>query len=284
MQYVFGLYSRYKYCAIGVGDVFNPCTDSGPADGAVLLYGPNGTPGTAGTVARPMSNLVKHGITQPAPGGDIDPPVDYYPDDRPDPEVGDPHTHDISPRNAIMADIGGGDIHLNGLGYAALMKYSVEEFYGDWLEQPRVLSVVPLPAKALNRDPVDEKSGIVTASFQVTFSEEVTGVDASDFATVTHGGRAGASIISVEPGPSGFYDTYIVTIDCGSGRGTVTVDVLDNGTIKGHDGIALAGDVDGYFSGGVLYDPSAHTLPVAVWPSVAFVICLGAWRLRRRGR
>ncbi|HOV75115.1 MAG TPA: hypothetical protein PK967_14180 [Candidatus Hydrogenedentes bacterium] len=283
MQYVFGLYSRYKYCAVGVGDVMNPCTDSGPAPGAILLYGPNGTPGAAGTVARPLSNLVKHGITQPIPGGDIDPPVDYYPDDRPDPSVGEPHTHDISPRDAILADIGGGDIHLNGLGYKALMKYCTEEFYGEWLDLPKALSSVPMPPAPPDPDRVAAKAGAVLASFRVTFSEEVTGVDAADFVAVTRGGRAGASILDVEPGPSGYHDTYVVTIDCGSGRGTVSVGVLDNGTIKDRDGNGLGGDIDGSFSGGEWYDPSAYTLPVSAWPAAALLVCLAAWAARRRG-
>ncbi len=286
MQYVFGLYSRYKYCAVGVGDPLDPCTDAGPAPGAVQLYGPMGTAGTAGAIERPKSNLVKWGITEPMIGGNIDPPVDYYPDDRPDPNApnSSPHQCDISPRNTILANWGGGDIHLNNLGYAALMKYSTEEFYGEWLDYPRVLSVAPMPGKWIAPDLANEKAGAVLAVFQITFSEDVKGVDMSDFVAVTHGSRAGASIVSVEPDdPSGYYATYTVTVDCGSGSGTVTVDVIDNNTIKDQDGISLAGNIDGHFSSGVLYNPSSHTLPVSALPAAAILACLGAWVMKRRG-
>ena len=72
-------------------------------------------------------------------------------------------------------------------------------------------------------------------------------------------------------------------VDCGSGNGTVTVDVADNGTILDHDGNSLEGDIDGHFSAGVLFAPASTSLPVAALPAAALLACLGAWAVKRRG-
>ncbi len=260
MQYTFGLYSRYNYSGT-------------PYAGASLLYGPNGTAGTAGTVPRPHSNPV------PILGGNIDPPVDYYPDDPP----GSGHTCDVSPRNVILPDIGGGDIHLNNLGYAALMKYSVEEFYGEWLDQPKVLSCVVDAGKSspLNRG---IKGNDTPAVFVVTFTEPVTGVDESDFQVVLHNGAAGAQILSVSPGIDEFSETYTVTVSRGTGFGTIQLAVIDNGTIVDQDGVPLAGNVDGYYAYGEVFDVRMHTLPLAAWPLGVALLAAAVRVVRRKAR
>jgi hypothetical protein len=65
-----------------------------------------------------------------------------------------------------------------------------------------------------------------SVNFTVVFSKPVTGVDASDFAlTVT--GISGVTIAGV----SGSGTTYTVTVNTGSGDGTIRLDVLNDGTI-----------------------------------------------------
>ncbi len=63
-------------------------------------------------------------------------------------------------------------------------------------------------------------------SYTVTFSEAVTGVDASDFVLTTTG-VTGASITSV----TGSGTTYTVTVNTGTGTGTVRLDISDNDSI-----------------------------------------------------
>src|SRR5262249_34563511 len=62
--------------------------------------------------------------------------------------------------------------------------------------------------------------------FTVTFSESVTGVDSGDFALTT-AGVSGASITNV----SGSGSSYTVTVNTGSGDGTIRLDVTDNDSI-----------------------------------------------------
>ncbi|HZX26487.1 MAG TPA: DUF4347 domain-containing protein, partial [Telluria sp.] len=83
-----------------------------------------------------------------------------------------------------------------------------------------------------------------TSSIQytVTFSESVSGVDATDFA-LTATGTAAGSIASV----SGSGATYTVTVDTLSGDGTLRLDLNSSGTgIQNGSSIAIAG---GYTSG-----------------------------------
>ena len=61
-----------------------------------------------------------------------------------------------------------------------------------------------------------------SVEFRVTFSEAVTGVDVSDF-TLSTTGVSGAIVTSV----SGSGNTYIVTVNTGSGDGTIRLDVLN---------------------------------------------------------
>ncbi|HET9908415.1 MAG TPA: choice-of-anchor Q domain-containing protein [Anaerolineales bacterium] len=89
-----------------------------------------------------------------------------------------------------------------------------------------------------------------SVDFTVTFSLPVTGVDATDFQLVTTG-VTGASITGV----SGSGTSYTVTVNTGSGDGTIQLNVLDNGSIaSGGDGL------DGGFTNGEVYDVD-KTLP-----------------------
>lgn len=90
-------------------------------------------------------------------------------------------------------------------------------------------------------DPVEATTTNAAAvHYILTFSEPVTGVDASQF-SLTASGLAGASITGVEPVPGGNGTQYVVTVDTGSGDGTVAIS-LDPGTaIQDFAGNGLAG-------------------------------------------
>ena len=87
--------------------------------------------------------------------------------------------------------------------------------------------------------------------FNVTFSESVSGVAASDFALTSTGGITGASIASV----SGSENSYTVTINTGSGNGNLSLAVIDNDSIVDASGNPLggAGAGNGNFNAGEVY-------------------------------
>lgn len=66
-----------------------------------------------------------------------------------------------------------------------------------------------------------------SVDFSVQFSEDVTGVDAGDFFINMSGGVSSASITAV----SGAGSQYIVTVDTGSGDGTIQITLIDNDSI-----------------------------------------------------
>jgi hypothetical protein len=105
-----------------------------------------------------------------------------------------------------------------------------------------------------------ESTSASSVDFTVTFTESVTGVDETDFsldATVI-----GASITSVLPatGPAAI---YTVTVDTGSGDGTIRLDVKSSGTgIEDLAGNPLAGG----FTGGEVYtiiEPASINVNIA---------------------
>jgi hypothetical protein len=63
--------------------------------------------------------------------------------------------------------------------------------------------------------------------FIITFSEPVTGVDSTDFSLTTTGTISGAPISGV----SGSGMIYTVTVNTGSGSGTIRLDVSDDDSI-----------------------------------------------------
>jgi len=95
-----------------------------------------------------------------------------------------------------------------------------------------------------------------SVNFAVTFSEPVTGVNTSDFTpTVTGsilGGITGASVSGV----TGSGTTYTVTVNTGTGSGTLRLDVSDDDTIVDAAGNPLGGPGagNGDFTSGEAYD------------------------------
>ncbi|MGC1378571.1 MAG: hypothetical protein WA821_20235 [Anaerolineales bacterium] len=101
-----------------------------------------------------------------------------------------------------------------------------------------VLLLPPLATSSLRADA--DPSAAASLHFTVTFSEPMTGVDTSDFALTTTGGVTGASVTGVSGGPAANY-TYTVTVDPGSGEGTIRLDVKDDDTILDADLNPLGG-------------------------------------------
>ena len=85
-----------------------------------------------------------------------------------------------------------------------------------------------------------------TVSFAVTFSENVTGVDASDFA-LTVSGLSGTSVSTI----TGSGASYSVVVNIGTGNGSIRLDLKNSGTgITDKAGNAIGG---GYTSGQVFF-------------------------------
>ena len=73
--------------------------------------------------------------------------------------------------------------------------------------------------------------------FTVNFSKPVTGVDTSDFALATTGNIAGVSLAEI----TGADASYTVTVNTGTGDGTLRLDLLDNDSIMDSSSIPLGG-------------------------------------------
>ena len=106
---------------------------------------------------------------------------------------------------------------------------------------PTVLSITRASANPTSAATVD---------FTVTFSEAVTGVDATDF-IITQSGLTGSSVSNV----SGSGAVYTVTANTGSGSGTLRLDVVDDDSIKDLAGNPLGGSGagNGNFNTGETY-------------------------------
>ncbi len=107
---------------------------------------------------------------------------------------------------------------------------------------PTVASIIRANTNPTNAASVD---------FTVTFSEPVSGVDTTDFSLFTTS-VTGASITNVSSGTT----TYTVTVNTGSGNGTIHLDVLDDDTILD----SASNPLNGGFTSGETYTLD-HTLP-----------------------
>jgi hypothetical protein len=111
-----------------------------------------------------------------------------------------------------------------------------DEYYTG-ITPPIVLSIT-------RADP--NPTSAASVNFTVTFSEAVTGVDASDFSLTTTGSLSGAGVTGV----SGSGSTYTVTVSTGTGSGTLRLDIPDTASITDMDNNPLA---DMPYTGGEAY-------------------------------
>lgn len=116
---------------------------------------------------------------------------------------------------------------------------------------PAVLSIA-----ATSANPTTTGSPV---TYTVTFSEAVTGVDATDFVLTTTGGIAGASITGV----TGSGTTYTVTVNSGTGTGTVRLDLVDNDSIVDAASNVLGGAGGGGGAQGQVVTINAPSAPTA---------------------
>jgi Tol biopolymer transport system component len=98
----------------------------------------------------------------------------------------------------------------------------------NYIEAPTVTAIVRAGSNPIVPSNVE---------FTVNFSEDVTLVDSGDFSLTTSGSISGASIVGV----SGTGATYTVTVDTGTGFGTLRLDVPITATIENLIGIPLYG-------------------------------------------
>jgi hypothetical protein len=97
---------------------------------------------------------------------------------------------------------------------------------------PQVASIVPR-ANSLT------KSG--TVGFNVTFTQDITGIDITDFAPVMSGGLSGASIVSATRIDPTNNRTFNVIVNTGSGDGNLGLSVIDNDSIVNDLQVPLGG-------------------------------------------
>jgi hypothetical protein len=109
-------------------------------------------------------------------------------------------------------------------------------------------NAVPGVSTILRADP--NFTSAASVNFTVTFTESVTGVDAGDFVLHTVG-IAGSSLTNV----SGSGAIYTVTVNTGSGNGTLRLDLVDNDSIQdvGTFPLGGAGVGNGSFTSGEVY-------------------------------
>jgi Tol biopolymer transport system component len=107
----------------------------------------------------------------------------------------------------------------------------------------------PTVTSSLRADP--DPTSAASVDFNVTFSTDVSGVDASDFSLTLTGALTGASIQNV----TGSGGAYTVTVNTGSGDGTLRLDVLDDDSIQDLSGYRLGGEGagNGNFTAGEAY-------------------------------
>ncbi|MBK8822368.1 MAG: hypothetical protein IPN58_07070 [Anaerolineales bacterium] len=105
-------------------------------------------------------------------------------------------------------------------------------------------------------------SALTSVDFTVSFSESVTGVDTSDF-NLTTTGVSGATVSGI----SGTGSLYTVSVNTGSGDGTIRLNVLNDGSIKD---ITL-NPLGSAFSSGEIYTISKSAtfsdVPLTYWAS-----------------
>lgn len=127
---------------------------------------------------------------------------------------------------------------------------------------PVMDTTAPFVTSSLRADPSPASAG--TVRFTVGFSEPVVGVDIADF-VLTVSGVSDAALVDV----TGTSSLYIVTVNTGSGSGTIRLDVIDNDSIVDASGLPLGGVGvgNGNFSAGDSYvlDRSIPVVKTAVF-------------------
>ncbi|MBI5962993.1 MAG: M4 family metallopeptidase, partial [Chloroflexi bacterium] len=127
-------------------------------------------------------------------------------------------------------------------------------YYLGWMvDDVQIYTCTPIPSAPVvvssahaDADPTNASS----VNFTVTFTQNVTGVNISDFAPVAMG-VLGAAVTGV----SGSGSVYTVTVNTGSGAGSIRLNVVDDDSIRNAYGSPLggAGAGNGNFTFGETY-------------------------------
>jgi|GEM_PF-1751595 len=99
------------------------------------------------------------------------------------------------------------------------------------------ISTMPIVDSITRQDATTTNDGQVT--FEVTFSEAVSGVGTDDFELVTTGSLAGASIVSANSISGN--TVFAVVVNTGTGDGTIDLKALDDDSIQNGSAIKLGG-------------------------------------------
>jgi hypothetical protein len=103
----------------------------------------------------------------------------------------------------------------------------LENIIGMTMEQAQTyLFDIVAPTVVSNIRASTNPTAAAAVDFTVTFAESVTGVDVTDFALTTTG-VTGAAVSGV----TGSGATYTVTVNTGTGNGTIRLDLIDNDSI-----------------------------------------------------
>lgn len=118
-------------------------------------------------------------------------------------------------------DYGAMRVEANGVS----MKFQFYTRANILVDEYTITKNVPIVNSILRADVSPTNAS--TVKYSVTFSEPVTGVDASDF-QLTATGISGAAITSV----TGADATYTISVNTGSGSGSLRLDVVDDDSIQ----------------------------------------------------
>jgi hypothetical protein len=150
------------------------------------------------------------------------------------------------------------DTGLNPLGGAGTGNGDFTTGYQYWIDKsmPTVTSVVRADANPTTAG---------TVRFTVSFSEAVWPVRSDDFVLTTTGNISGASITAISPREDEYISsaTYTVTVDTGSGDGTLRLDLIDNDSILNSVNQPLGGPGadNGRFTTGEVYTINKAPVP-----------------------
>ena len=128
------------------------------------------------------------------------------------------------------------------------MKFQFFTRTGILIDEYTIGKIIPSVASIVRA--ASNPSNAAVLDFSVTFSEPVTGVDVSDFNLIATN-ISGASINSM----TGSGNTYNISVNTGSGDGTLRLDLIDNDSIVNASGNTL-GDIgtgNGNFTNGEAY-------------------------------
>lgn len=135
-----------------------------------------------------------------------------------------------------------------------------------------VPDTTPPTVSSIARTSPNPTGGVSQVSWAVTFSESVTGVDATDFALVQSGGVSGASILSV----TGSGSTWTVTASTGSGTGSLGLNLVDDDSIRdlATNRLGGTGAGNGNFTGAVYTVTAIVCNPPGNIPAGVTVSCV----------